>query len=225
MDYSLLIGIHDQEVLTGPKNLFERSKTMNPKDLGFKASRFPSIASLAINLEAKQERRTAFASTPTPETDGIPQGSEALPVSSFQSSHGGIQSTDGSKIYYIGLIDFLVEYTMKKKTETFIKSLHLDLNTVSVINPVQYAKRFRDFISKAFDYEPKTDFDLTLTPSTPHRTSITSPTSVIFPIFPSLSRTSTGTITSPVVNTTTSSTSASVEKLNSDNCENLELIC
>lgn len=38
---------------------------------------------------------------------------------------GGLLSADGKEIYYIGIIDFLTTYTLRKKGETFAKRLLL----------------------------------------------------------------------------------------------------
>jgi 1-phosphatidylinositol-4-phosphate 5-kinase len=51
-------------------------------------------------------------------------------------------------VLYMGIIDILQEYTVKKKIEHTYKSLHYDPMTVSVIEPKIYAERFINFMDK-----------------------------------------------------------------------------
>jgi len=57
-------------------------------------------------------------------------------------------SEDGKTIYYIGVIDILIQYGMKKKMEHTYKTSVLggSESDVSVIPPDRYAKRFLDFL-------------------------------------------------------------------------------
>lgn len=59
----------------------------------------------------------------------------------------GYPSTDGSRVYYLGIIDILCQYDAKKKLETFFKSIRYDRKGISAIPPQDYAERFLDFIS------------------------------------------------------------------------------
>ena len=52
-------------------------------------------------------------------------------------------------IYFGGIIDFLQEYTAKKKVETFVKGLAHEKKTISSIDPESYAKRLHAFIAKS----------------------------------------------------------------------------
>lgn len=51
-------------------------------------------------------------------------------------------------VLYMGIIDILQEYTVKKKFEHAYKSLKFDPITVSVTNPKIYAQRFINFLDK-----------------------------------------------------------------------------
>lgn len=48
-------------------------------------------------------------------------------------------------LLYIGIIDILQHYRLKKKLEHGIKSLLADGDTISVVNPTFYAERFESF--------------------------------------------------------------------------------
>jgi len=51
--------------------------------------------------------------------------------------------------YFMGIIDILQRYTVKKRMETIIKSVPYDKDEISCVSPDKYAKRFREFMGKA----------------------------------------------------------------------------
>ncbi|XP_061365705.1 phosphatidylinositol 4-phosphate 5-kinase 7-like isoform X2 [Gastrolobium bilobum] len=51
-------------------------------------------------------------------------------------------------VLYMGIIDILQEYNMKKKIEHAYKSLRFDPMTISVVEPNKYAERFINFLEK-----------------------------------------------------------------------------
>ena len=53
-------------------------------------------------------------------------------------------------VVYMGIIDILQEYNMKKRVEHSCKSLQYDPMTISAIEPTLYSKRFIDFLLKVF---------------------------------------------------------------------------
>lgn len=57
-------------------------------------------------------------------------------------------------VLYLGIIDILQEYNVKKKLEHAYKSLHFDPMTISVVEPKLYAKRFINFMQKVFPDVP-----------------------------------------------------------------------
>ncbi|KAF5731956.1 phosphatidylinositol 4-phosphate 5-kinase 8-like [Tripterygium wilfordii] len=57
-------------------------------------------------------------------------------------------------VLYMGVIDILQEYNMKKKVEHAYKSLKFDPLSISVVEPKTYAKRFIDFLKKVFPEQP-----------------------------------------------------------------------
>lgn len=58
-------------------------------------------------------------------------------------------------IYYVGIIDFLTNYSVMKKLETFWRSLRHDTKLVSAIPPRDYANRFYEFIEDSVDPLPQ----------------------------------------------------------------------
>lgn len=57
-------------------------------------------------------------------------------------------------VLYLGIIDILQDYNMKKKVEHTYKSLQFDPMSISAIEPKIYSKRFLNFLEKVFPIEP-----------------------------------------------------------------------
>lgn len=56
-------------------------------------------------------------------------------------------STDGTFVYYLGVIDILCQYGTRKKFENFFKSIRYDGKGISAVPAQEYADRFFAFIS------------------------------------------------------------------------------
>ncbi|KAL9657988.1 hypothetical protein ABK040_016638 [Willaertia magna] len=66
----------------------------------------------------------------------------------FREYFGGMRSKNGDEIYFIGVIDILIEYGLRKRGENLIKTIYFgDENGISVVEPTQYARRFLNFIN------------------------------------------------------------------------------
>ena len=70
----------------------------------------------------------------------------------FHQDAGGIQASDENDqdlpiIYYLGIIDILQTYNIRKKVEFQLKSLTVDPETLSCVEPITYAKRFLNFMT------------------------------------------------------------------------------
>lgn len=53
-------------------------------------------------------------------------------------------------VLYLGIIDILQKYNLKKKIEHACKSVQFDSLSISAVNPTFYNSRFLDFIRKVF---------------------------------------------------------------------------
>lgn len=76
----------------------------------------------------------------------------------FQSDEGGMYSemmVNGRlqklELYYVGIIDILIEYESGKQAEHRLKSIVFDGSKISVCPPNEYGPRFRAFMKKAFE--------------------------------------------------------------------------
>lgn len=57
-------------------------------------------------------------------------------------------------VLYLGIIDTLQEYNVRKKLEHTYKSLQFDPMSISVIEPKIYSNRFINFLEKVFPIAP-----------------------------------------------------------------------
>jgi len=73
----------------------------------------------------------------------IMSGTSVLNV--FQKTQGGWLSGDGSKIYFLGIIDIFTEFNSFKKFEHGFKRIRYGKG-ISCIPPADYAARFENFL-------------------------------------------------------------------------------
>lgn len=119
MDYSLLIGVHNQEkddgYVSGPPSPQPTSKLLHPNSAAHHDI-FHSI---------------------------------------FQENDGGMRGLDDSGVangryYYMGIIDILMLYSIRKKVEHTYKTLRYGkTQQISSVSPNEYATRFYEFAEKA----------------------------------------------------------------------------
>lgn len=203
MDYSLLLGVHDQTkpgpmlqeytqtsrrdysvdmsrstpIKEEPRDMLEEEPTsplqknfapqppspslgpplhgypkkyknvISPGSVDFDAPHFPSIDQVEKKLATTP--KGFFAGAPLPSAEDLRMSKMLL-----FSEDGGMVGEDGEghpngQVYYMGIIDILIEYTPTKKLESAFKSLRYKLNTISACNPKLYAHRFAKFITDA----------------------------------------------------------------------------
>jgi len=71
-------------------------------------------------------------------------------ASRFEVEQGGMPSTDGTKIYFVGLVDNLCEFSAKKHWEMVFKSCIFVTADISSVPPDQYRARFLECCDKVF---------------------------------------------------------------------------
>ncbi|XP_062271913.1 phosphatidylinositol 5-phosphate 4-kinase type-2 gamma-like isoform X2 [Scomber scombrus] len=138
MDYSLLLGIHDVE----------------------RAEREEEEEMMESSCEEEEEDENGLAPA---QGSTSPEGIAGY-MNSFKPMGPGefdpyvdvyaIQSTEGApqrEVYFMGLIDVLTHYDTKKKAAHAAKAVkHGAGAEMSTAHPEQYAKRFKEFITKIF---------------------------------------------------------------------------
>ncbi|XP_054641964.1 phosphatidylinositol 5-phosphate 4-kinase type-2 gamma-like isoform X2 [Dunckerocampus dactyliophorus] len=138
MDYSLLLGIHDVERAEREEEEMEMESSDAEED--------PDEGSQAV----------APGSTSPEGIAGYMNSFKAMGPGEFDPYVDvyAIESAVGAphrEVYFMGLIDVLTQYDTKKKAAHAAKAVkHGAGAEISTVHPEQYAKRFREFITKIF---------------------------------------------------------------------------
>ncbi|XP_062255403.1 phosphatidylinositol 5-phosphate 4-kinase type-2 gamma-like isoform X2 [Platichthys flesus] len=133
MDYSLLLGIHDVERA-------EREEDDEEEE--------DEETGLPYEEEEEDENGQGIAGYMNSfKPMGAGEFDPYVDVYAIQSAVGAPQR----EVYFMGLIDVLTEYDTRKKAAHAAKAVkHGAGAEISTVHPEQYAKRFREFITKIF---------------------------------------------------------------------------
>ncbi|CAL7946171.1 unnamed protein product [Xylocopa violacea] len=160
MDYSLLVGIHnlDQAAREKAEQRLSASADEEVGEVGGESAgltqaerereREERIGASALNRSRSINRQRLVAhstamesiqaeSEPIDEEDDVPPG--GIPARNARGER---------LLLFLGIIDILQSYRLKKKLEHTLKSMIHDGDTVSVHRPGFYAQRFQDFMAK-----------------------------------------------------------------------------
>ncbi|KAG5524974.1 hypothetical protein RHGRI_031606 [Rhododendron griersonianum] len=159
MDYSLLVGLHFRDEITGDKmglspfllrtgnnDSFRNEKFMRGyrfleaelQDMDRVLSGRKPLIRLGANMPARAERLSRRSDF----DQYIPGGFSTLTPSRSGESY--------EVVLYFGIIDILQDYDISKKLEHVYKSLQVDPTSISAVDPKLYSRRFRDFIGRIF---------------------------------------------------------------------------
>jgi len=124
----------------------------------------PIIDLNATSLDPATEFRSRANTTTSTPQNLSPQRQESLPVSPTEfkdfgvlfAESGGVPGVSlenpqvpGNEIYFMGIIDILTVYGVKKRFEHGFKSLVQSPDQISAVSPKKYAERFKAFLKKA----------------------------------------------------------------------------
>ncbi|CAK9800165.1 Phosphatidylinositol 4-phosphate 5-kinase type-1 alpha [Anthophora plagiata] len=160
MDYSLLVGIHNLDQAAREKteqklsvSAEEEVGEVGGENVGFiqaerEREREERTGTSALNRSRSINRQRLVAhstamesiqaeSEPIDEEDDVPPG--GIPARNARGER---------LLLFLGIIDILQSYRLKKKLEHTWKSMIHDGDTVSVHRPGFYAQRFQDFMAK-----------------------------------------------------------------------------
>ncbi|KAH9577501.1 Phosphatidylinositol-4-phosphate 5-kinase [Trypanosoma melophagium] len=144
MDYSFLVGIH---VLPTNNHRWMGNTQSGGKD-GFQGT--PPLHGLTLDGAMAGVFSETQLNMTTSMYGGTPSES-AIDGRCFTSDQGGMLSTEQPgaqrEIYYIGIIDILQEYNLRKRLETFVIGSLKEREKISSVPPREYASRFLSFMS------------------------------------------------------------------------------
>ncbi|XP_017799382.1 PREDICTED: phosphatidylinositol 4-phosphate 5-kinase type-1 beta-like isoform X4 [Habropoda laboriosa] len=161
MDYSLLVGIHnlDQAAREKAEQKLSASAEEEVGEVGGESAGFTPAererereertGASALNRSRSINRQRLVAHSTAMES--IQAESEPIDEEDDVPSPGGIPARNarGERLLlFLGIIDILQSYRLKKKLEHTWKSMIHDGDTVSVHRPGFYAQRFQDFMAK-----------------------------------------------------------------------------
>ncbi|XP_077459080.1 phosphatidylinositol 5-phosphate 4-kinase type-2 gamma-like isoform X2 [Stigmatopora argus] len=137
MDYSLLLGIHDVERAEREEEEMESSNGEEEEDESSQ-----SLVPDSTSPEGIAGYMNSFKPMGPGEFDPY------VDVYAIQSAVGAPRR----EVYFMGLIDVLTQYDAKKKAAHAAKAVkHGAGAEISTVHPEQYAKRFKEFVTKIFD--------------------------------------------------------------------------
>ncbi|KAJ6246653.1 phosphatidylinositol 5-phosphate 4-kinase [Anaeramoeba flamelloides] len=139
MDYSLLVGVHH---LNQEQNSQENTEmSINKLDVNtqLKNNKGNQFSNQKKNMEKNNENKDGKGGK---EKDSVIPS----PVSFFKQDHGGLRGErpnckNEKCIYYMGIIDMLQFFSLKKAVESGLKGLFYGDN-ISSVDPETYSRRF-----------------------------------------------------------------------------------
>ncbi|KAF8069053.1 1-phosphatidylinositol-4-phosphate 5-kinase [Lyophyllum atratum] len=163
MDYSLLVGIHNMQ--RGNRDNVRRNtlKVFSPHIPHTPHRKKPLTHAHSHSghhqgsPEAIAMRHALYRTSDPKRLDDIqlPDAADPEPDPEahfmFYQDEGGVRATDENNqemdtIYYIGVIDILTPYNVKKKLENVWKGMRADRHKISPVPPPEYANRFLAFL-------------------------------------------------------------------------------
>jgi hypothetical protein len=149
MDYSLLLGVCNRPFVNGTKGGVQRRAPLSP----------PVVGGGGGGAEVPGQQQPGGGARGD---GGAVAGEEGRALPFHKLDEGGMAAAviQGPAVYHMGLVDILQVYDISKQLERFYKVyvLRKDGEGVSVMNPIDYQRRFMDNL----ELITATDKDLTM---------------------------------------------------------------
>jgi len=169
MDYSLLVGIYDCsragetvvcEAPPAPSSVGKKLSSVSAEALSGECfyGSSPKAAGDSSEPDAVSVGSDTYGSQPTPPDSPVPSSGAFAPLAAASELnlddefYAVASRTDAPKkeIYFLGLVDILTYYGVKKKTASAAKSVKYGAEAeISTVKPDQYARRLVEFVSRA----------------------------------------------------------------------------
>ncbi|KAJ0976168.1 hypothetical protein J5N97_018133 [Dioscorea zingiberensis] len=150
MDYSLLVGIHFRETLSNDvlsNDSYSQTSTSS-SDHGKSSDSSPRLPRPDKDhcLSHPNRRVTIRLGTNMP--------AKVVHIARRNDCESQLIGEPTGEFYHVilffGIIDILQDYDISKKLEHAYKSIQYDSTSISAVDPKLYAKRFKDFMHRAF---------------------------------------------------------------------------
>ncbi|KAG8296596.1 phosphatidylinositol 4-phosphate 5-kinase type-1 alpha-like [Homalodisca vitripennis] len=147
IDYSLLLGIHNLDKAKREETQNENEGVGSKKETVINASGDGCLDDVneIISVDSEIQVKDENTSCATFEVNNVDCDIEKK----FTLTGVPARQANGENLLlFVGIIDILQSYKLKKRLEHVWKSIVYDSDTVSVHNPRFYSQRFQDFITK-----------------------------------------------------------------------------
>lgn len=163
IDYSLLLGVHfrapeQKTLLETGDDAISQGELMIPHTRLVLVNHEPNILSKTPGPHSRGNVLRAY-SLGDKEVDLLLPGTGRfrvqlgvnMPAQAYPKPNSKVELFEVyDVVLFMGIIDILQEYNVKKKLEHACKSLQYDPLKISVVEPKLYAKRFNDFLKTVF---------------------------------------------------------------------------
>ncbi|KAJ6224076.1 hypothetical protein RDWZM_002621 [Blomia tropicalis] len=146
MDYSLCVAIHDCEKAEQEREnrLMTQVSAEDEEDDSGDGNGNEIPNSTSSPPDSPERRQKYSESENNSSSNGIDPNRDIYAVVSTKES-------PRREIYFIGIVDILTQFGIRKRTALAAKTVkHGPTAEISTVHPEQYAKRFVEFITKAF---------------------------------------------------------------------------
>ncbi|XP_071141007.1 phosphatidylinositol 4-phosphate 5-kinase type-1 alpha-like isoform X4 [Mytilus edulis] len=151
MDYSLLVGIYNLDQAEREKGRTREDSGADHTDIPTLDGPSPEADSSGTSLTRTKSMKTRLANYSTAIESIQARNVDDEEEEDEDTPPGGIpaKNAKGERLLiFLGIIDILQSYRLKKKLEHTMKSIVIDGDSISVHRPSFYCQRFQDFMSK-----------------------------------------------------------------------------